>query len=186
MAPPALARIRRRWQPWAAGAIGVVLVFAHLVVYLPLKARLAAAETRARALGVAFDLEAPPSTMPPRVVALIAGNTMAPQEAMNRGTSGALTADLLDAIGSAANGTGVNLIATEPGLTLQMDEWALVKAHVRATCTFGQFLRLLDALARGDQLISVERYSLVQASGNRLQLELWLSRLVLKRSGGRS
>jgi hypothetical protein len=185
MAVLALDRIRRRWQPWAAGAIGIAFVLAHLTVYLPLKARLAAAETRARALGVAFDPDAPPATMPPRVVALIAGNTMAPQEAQTRGTSGALTADLLDAIGAAANGTGVNLIATEPGITLQQDDWVFVKAHVKATCSFSQFLRLLDALARGDQLISIERFSLVQASGNRLQLELWLSRLVLKRSGAR-
>jgi hypothetical protein len=123
--------------------------------------------------------------MPPRVVALIAGNTMAPQEAMTRGSSGALSADLVDAIAAAANRAGVNLIATDPGLTQQQDQRVLVKAHVRATCTFAQLLRMLDALARGDQLISVERFSLVETTGNRIQLELWLSRLVLKRSGDR-
>jgi hypothetical protein len=180
-----VARIRRHWQPWVAAAVGILFVLAHLGVYLPLKARLSTAETRARGLGVAFDPDAPPETMPPRVVALIAGNTMAPQEAMTRSTSGALTADLFDAIAAAANQAGVNLIATDPGITVQQEQWVQVKAHVRATCNFSQFLRMLDALARGDQLISVERFSLVEGSGNRLQLELWLSRLVLKRSGER-
>jgi hypothetical protein len=181
--PLFLDRIRSRWQPWAATAVGIAFVLVHLVVYLPLKTRLGAAETRARALGLAFDPDAPPQTMPPRVVALVAGNTMAPQEAQARSASGALTADLVDAIAAAANRSGVNLIATEPGLPLQQDQWVLVKAHVRATCTFGQFLQMLDALARGDQLISVERFSLAQGAGNQLQLELWLSRLVLKSSG---
>ena len=185
MPPLLFDRIRSRWQPWAAAAIGIVFVLVHLAVYLPLKARLNAAETRARALGVAFDPDAPPETMPPRVVALIAGNTMAPDEAVLRGTSGALTADLFDAIAAAANRAGVNLNATEPGIALQQDQWVQVKVHVRGTCTFSQFLRMQDALARGDQLISVDRFSLVQVSGNRLQLELWLSRLVLKHAGER-
>jgi hypothetical protein len=176
-----LGRIRSRWQPWVAAVIGVVFVLVHVVVYMPLKARLGAADTRARALGVAFDPESPPETMPPRVAALIAGNTMASEDAVKSGTSGALTSDLLEAIAAAANRAGVNLSATEPGNMPQQDQWVLVKAHVRGTCTFSQFLRMLDALAKGDQLISVDRYTLTQASGNRLQLELWLSRLVLKR-----
>jgi len=176
-------RIRSRWQLWVAAAIGIVFVLLHLAVYLPLKARLNAAETRARSLGIAFDPESPPETMAPRVVSLIAGNSMPPDEAQRRGTSGGLTADLFDAIAAAANRSGVTLSATEPGIAIQQDQWVLVKAHVRATCTYSEFLHMLDALARGDQLISVDRFSIVRASGSRLQLELWLSRLVLKQTG---
>lgn len=178
-------QLRRQWQPVTAVLAALVFLLLHVAVYLPLERRLAAAAARAHTLGIAFDPDAPPAVMPPRVVALVAGNTLAREEAMSRGTSGALTADLFDAITVAANGAGVSILATDPGVTLQQDRWVLIKAHVRASCSYGQFMRMLDTLARGDQLISVDRFSLIQTGGPRLQLELWVTRLVLKRTGDR-
>ncbi len=185
MSPILPETLRRTWQPFAALGITLVFLLVHVALYLPLTRRLTVAEDRARSLGVGFDPDAPDMVMPPRVVALLAGNTLAPDAALSRGTSGALTADLFDVLTSAANRAGVSILATEPGVTLQQEKSVQVKAHVRATCTYSQFLRLLDDLARSDQLVSVERYSLVQTGGNRLQLEMWVDRLILKRTGGR-
>jgi hypothetical protein len=183
MNPLQVDQLKRGWQPLAAVLVAVVFLLLHVAAYLPLKARLAAAETKAHSLGIAFDPDSPPSLMPPRVVALVAGNTLAREEAQTRGTSGALTADLFDAVTSAANHAGVSIVATEPGATLQQEQSVLVKAHVRASCTYSQFTHMLDALARGDQLLTIDRFSLVQTGSSRLQLELWVTRLILKRPG---
>lgn len=180
--PLFLERFRSRWQPALAFTIAVVFMLVHITVFLPLKRRLTVAQSKAHSLGVAFDPDSPPDMMPPRVVALVAGNTLTPDQAQARGSSGALTADLFDAVTTAANQSGVSILATEPGVVVPLENSVQVKAHVSATCTYNQFLHMLDALARGDQLIAVERFSLVQTGGSRLQLELWLSRLILKRS----
>ena len=175
-------QLRRHWQPLLAVLITVLFSFGHLVVFLPARARLERAMKQAQALGVAFDPESPQATMPPRVVGLIAGNALPRSQAMERGASGVLTADLFDQLTDIANRTGVGIIATEPGLTAQQEKAVLVKAHVRADCNYGQFVRFLDALARSDRLIAVDRFVLSQQPSGRQQLDLWVTRYVLKQS----
>jgi hypothetical protein len=58
-----------------------------------------------------------------------------------------------------------------------------ISAHIRATCTYAQFTKLLDEIAKGDALIAVGRFSLIQTGGSRLQLELWVNRTILKQTG---
>jgi hypothetical protein len=185
MDPNRTAWIRLHWQPLFAVLLTAALLLVHVTVFLPYQRRLAVADAKARSMGMAFDPDAPSAPIPPRVIALVAANSLPAGEAQRRGSSGALTADLFDAISGAANRAGVSILATEPGVTLQQEQAVQVRAHVRASCRAGQFLKLLDEFARGDALITIDRFSLVQAEGNRLQLELWLTRHVLKQNGGR-
>jgi hypothetical protein len=79
----------------------------------------------------------------------------------------------------------MDVIATEPGATARLPRAVQVRAHLRVTCTFGEFVAFLDDLSRSGRLISVDRFGLQSTSSGRQTLDLWLTRYVLKQTGGR-
>jgi len=60
-----------------------------------------------------------------------------------------------------------------------------MQARVRARGTYPEFVRFLDGLARGPRLISVDRFEMRSEIRGRQSMDLWVTRYVIKRPGGR-
>lgn len=183
---PYLLERGRRNAPIIA-TVGALLVFlgVHFAVFAPHAARLQNATRRAHAHGISLDPDNQPVLMPPRVVALVSRNALPERQALALGNSGELTADLIAELTEIANRSGLDVTATEPGAAAQQGGAVHVRARVRASGSYVQFVHLLDALARGPHLISVDRFEMSHTERGRQQLELWVTRYVIKRPGGR-
>jgi len=186
MNPLLIAQIRRHWQ-----LVGAVLVFAvflvmHLAVFQPVAARYQRTLRLARVLGLALDPAQSPHMIPPRVLALLSVNSLPAAVAQEQGSSGALTASLLEAITQLINQHGMRVIATEPGTTAAQPRAVLVRAHLRVECSYGEFVSFLDGLDRSGTLIALDRFSLSGGASGRYVLDLWVTRYILKQTEGRT
>lgn len=182
MNPFLLATLRRHWQLF--GAIGIFLVFfvTHLVGFQPTVRRYRAALKRAASLGLSLEPGKGAPILPPRVFALLADNSMPAAEAQEQGSSGALTSRLLEDLSELMNRHRVQVLATEPGPVTQQAHSVEVHAHLRVRCSYPQFAALLDDLARSPMLYAVDRFQM-NAQGGNDQIEMWVSRYVLKKGG---
>lgn len=185
MNPYLVERLRRNAPLVGAALALLVFLGVHLAVFGPTAARLQRATRRAEALGASMDPDRQPTLMPPRVVALVSENALPEAQALALGNSGELTADLLAEVTEIANRSGLDVMATEPGVAAQQGRAVHVRARVRARGSYVQLVRFLDALARGPRLISVDRFEMTAEQRGRQQIELWVTRYVIKRPGGR-
>jgi hypothetical protein len=135
---------------------------------------------------MALDAAETPRIMPPRVFALLSDNSLPAAEAVNRSTSGTLASQLLEDVTRLTSRAGMDVMATEPGATAQQAKSVQVKAYLRVSCTYPQFVKFLDELSRSGTLISVDRFSLVNSGSSRQVLDLWVTRFILKQTGARS
>jgi hypothetical protein len=173
--------LRRYWQPLIAVAALLGFLVAHFFVFQTAQSRLDAAIRRTQALGGPADPEHPRPTMPSRVATLLADNAKPENVARREGESGALAAELLEQLSEIANRHGMEVVATEPSATVQQDRAVQIKAHVRARCSYQQFVGFLDELSRGKSLISVDRFSLESRGSVRRELDLYVTRYLIKR-----
>jgi hypothetical protein len=163
----------------------VLLVFAaaHVAIFQPSAARLQAALKRAGDLGLALDPDRPAPVMPPRVLALVTDNAL-PASAVGA-ESGALTAALLEDLTQLTTAHGMQVLVTDPGVTAQESKAVQVRAHLRIQCSFAQFVAFLDDLGRSNRLIAVDRFALAVGGAGRDQLDLWVTRYILKQTPGK-
>lgn len=185
MNPVLAAQLRRQWALVTAAGVFLLFIALHLVGFQPALRRYQAAIKQAGELGLALDPDQAPRMMPARVFALLADNALPAATADEQGGSGELTAVLLDEVTRMASTHGMDVIATEPGATARLPRAVQVRAHLRMSCTFGEFVAFLDDLNRSGRLISVDRFSMQSVSPGRQMLDLWLTRYVLKQTGGR-
>jgi hypothetical protein len=182
--PLAFERLRRNWPVMGAVIVLVVFSAAHALVFRPLDRRYEAAIRSSADLGLAMDPDQMPESMPPRLFALISDNSLPPAVAQERAGSGALTAALVEDLNRMAGQHGMTLVQTEPGMVTQQQNSVQVRAHLRIRCHFGDFVALLDDIARSGSLVAVDRFTLQPLESGNQMLEIWVSRCVLKQGGG--
>jgi hypothetical protein len=184
MDPIQVAWVRRHWQ--VVGAIAVLVAFSvlHLLWFGPTLARYKRAQRDGSALGMSLDQGEAAPMLPPRLFALISDNSLPAAAATEQSASGALTADLLGDLNRRAGAHGIEVLMSEPGLVTQQGEYVLVGAHLRMRGPYGGFVALLDDLASSRRLLSVEKFSLSPNDAGLAQIDLVVSRCVLKRAGG--
>lgn len=181
--PLALENLRRNWPLLGALCVLVAFTACHVLIFHPLSQRYDAAIKSSADLGLAMDPDQMPESMPPRLFALIADNSLPPATALDRAASGALTAGLVEDLNRMAGRHGMALVQTEPGPVTQQQGLVQVRAHLKIRCRYDQFVALLDEIARSGTLIAVDRFSLMPIEPGTQMLEVWVSRCVLKQGG---
>lgn len=175
---------RRNWQVLAAVALVAAFTLVHAAAFRPALARYRRATGQAVRLGIPVDASSTAPGPSGRVVSLLARNSLTPAAAEEQGASGALTSGLLGDITRLAAKNGLQVVSTEQGLVTQLPGSVLVRAHFQMNGSYGRFVGLLDDLARAGTLITLERFTIGGAAVRGGNIEIWVSRLVLKRTGG--
>jgi hypothetical protein len=182
---PAWTRFaRRNWQVLAAVGLFVAFTVVHAVAFGPALARYRRTTERAAQLGIPLDARGPASAPSARLASLLAENSLTPAAAEEQGASGALTAALLGDVTRLAAARGLEVLSTEQGLMTQLPNTVVVRAHFRLAGSYARFVGLLDDFAGTGRLITLERFSIVAGGARDGNIEIWVSRLVLKRTGG--
>jgi len=186
LSPIVAAQLRRNWPLVGAAIAFVLFLMIHLALFLPAASRYRSALKQASDLGMSLDPTETPRIMPPRVFALLSDNSLPAAEAVQRSNSGTLASNLLEDVSRLMSKVGMDVMATEPGATAQQTKTVQVRAYLRVSCTYPQFVQFLDELSHSGTLISVDRFTLVSSAPGRRVLDLWVSRLILKQTGARS
>jgi len=173
---------RRNWQAVAALLVFLVFATVHAAAFQPLLARYRRNLGQAVELGVPLDVNGAPPAVSPRTAALLDGNSLDTAVAEDRGTSGALTATLLDEVTRLVAKCGLEVVATEQGLVTQLPSSVQVRAHLKLRGRYAAFVDLLGELSRSGSLIGVDRFTLQAGAGDGHDLEVWMSQLILKRT----
>lgn len=184
MNPVLAATLRRHWPLAGATVLFVIFMIAHQSVFQPAVARYQAALTRSRELGLALDPTRIDPVLPPRVYARVMDNAMPAAAAAEQSGSGVLSARLLEELARLAQSHRLDVRASEPGPVSQQASSTIVRAHLTLRGDYASFVAFLDGLARGPRLITVDRFA-ITPDGDALAIEVWASRLILKRDGAR-
>lgn len=180
MNPILVATLRRHWP--LVGAVGLFATFtlAHQFVFQPAARRYEASVKRASELGLVLDPTRASAMMPPRVFALVADNALPSAEALELGNSGVLTARLLEDLSRILGERGLEVMATQPGPVSQQSRSVTVRANLRLRGRYAEVVSMFDALAQSGRLISVDRFTMNPEGAGQMQIDLWVSRLILK------
>jgi hypothetical protein len=173
---------RRNWQAVAALLVCLGFAAAHNAAFRPALARYRSSVRQAAELGMPLDATGAQRAASPRVTALLARNSLNTAVAEEQGTSGALTAGLLDEVTRLVAKCGLEVVATEQGLVTQLPSSVQVRAHLKLRGRYAAFVDLLGELARSGSLVAVERFTLQAGAGGGQDIEVWMSQLILKRT----
>jgi hypothetical protein len=173
---------RRNWQAFAALLVFLVFAAVHAVVFRPVLARYQRDVRQATELGMPIDDAGGSPAASARVTALIAGNSLNAAVAEEQGTSGALTAGLLDEVTRLVAKSGLEIVATEQGVVTQLPGSVQVRAHLKLGGRYAEFVDLLGRLSRSGSLVTVDRFDLQGDAAEGLEIELWLTQHILKRT----
>jgi len=180
MNPVLAATLRRNWPLVGAAGLFAIFMFVHQVLFQPAAERYVAAMKKASELGLALDPTQSPVMLPPRVFALVADNALPATEAQELGNSGVLTARMLEDLTRLIGENGMEVIVTEPGAVTQQSRAVQVRAYLKIRGRYSQFVALLDALARGRELIAIDRFTMTSQGQGQELMDLWVSRYILK------
>ena len=179
--PPTLeASMRRQWQAVLAIVLLALFFAVHLVLFGGAAQNYQRAIRKATDMGLAVDPSRPLVVTPPRVLVLLAANMLPAGTTDFNRDAGTLASSMLEELTQLTQRHRMRVVITEPGLTSQDSRSIQLRAHLRVQCTYGDFVALLDDLAREPSLISVDRFSMTQGKDGRQLLDLWLTRFVLK------
>ena len=173
---------RRNWQAVAALLVLLGFAAAQAAAFQPVLARYRRNLLQAAELGMPLDAASAPPAASPRVTALFAGNSLNTAVAEEQGTSGALTAGMLDDVTRLAAKCGLEVVATEQGLVTQLPSSVQVRAHLKLRGRYAAFVDLLGELSRSGSLVAVDRFTLQAGAGGGQDIEVWMSQLILKRT----
>jgi hypothetical protein len=178
--------LRSTWPLVAAAVLCVLFLVFHFAVFRPLAARYQGALDRAAALGLMVDPSHPATQLPisPRLFALLADNSLPAAEADRRSQSGSLAAEMVQTLSTAAARRGLETVVAEPGLLTQQPGSIEVRAHLSLRGSYSSFVGLLDDLARGGRLWTVERFIIRPSTGASENIEVWMGCCVLKHTEG--
>jgi hypothetical protein len=179
--PLLIASVRRQWT--LIGAIGFLVAFtvAHQVWFRPTADRYKKVLKQANELGMVLDQGAAPAILPPRLFALVADNSLPAEQAVTLSNSGTLTAQLLEDVTRMTSQRSMQVMVTEPGPVSQQAKSLQVRAHIKVRGRYGQFVALLRDLAASGELYAVDRFSISPDGSGGQVLDLYVSRLFLKR-----
>jgi hypothetical protein len=175
--------LRRNWK--LAGALLAFLLFAivHYLYFRPVASRYQTALTNAGGIEAVFNPGGTRPLLPPRVFALIAEQSLAPQDAIDRGGSGALGVVLLEDLGRLADRAGLRIQMSEPGPVTQQPLSVQIRAHLVLRGRYAQIVEFFDEIDRDESLLMVDQFRIVPADEGSDQLEIWITRLYLKTQG---
>jgi len=117
------------------------------------------------------------------VAALLADNSLIPAAAEEQAASGALGARLMGEVAGLAAKRGLEVLSTEQGLVTQLPGSVVVRAHFRFDGSYARFVGLLDDFARSGSFLTLDRFKIGEGTTQGGNIEIWVSRLVLKRTG---
>jgi hypothetical protein len=175
---------RRNWQAVAALLVCLGFAAANAAAFQPVLARYRASLRQAAELGMPLDATGTQPAASPRTTALLAGNSLNTSVAEEQGTSGALTAGLLDEVTRLVAKCGLEVVATEQGLVTQLPSSVQVRAHLKLRGRYAAFVDLLSEFSRSGSLVAVDRFTLQAGAGGSEDIEIWMSQLILKRTPG--
>lgn len=179
MNPILAAALRREVRPLAALAVMLALAVVHGALFAPLAAR---HERVLRAAGGAENALAPGagSPLPPRVYAVVQENRIPAAEALALGNSGQLQVATLEELTAFAERAGLRVTLAEPGPVTQLPTAVEVRVRLRARGSYAEVLAFFDLALASGRLYALERYTLQEAGGGQLQIELHAVSLRLK------
>jgi len=182
--PILVATLRRSWR--MTGAIAAFLVFTviHFLYFRPAAERYRKALSNVGGIEAVFNPSGQRPVLPPRVFALIAQHSLAPQDAIDRGNSGALGVVLLEELGRVATRAGLRVESSEPGPVVQQPLSLQVRAQLRLRGRYSAIVSFFDELARVKSLMMVDHFQITALESGEDQLEVSISRLYLKRATG--
>lgn len=173
---------RRNWQALAALLLFLVFSGVHAAAFRPVLARYRGDVQQAVELGMPLDAAGAPPAASARVTALLADNSLNAAVAEEQGTSGALTAGLLDEVTRLVAKCGLEVVATEQGLVTQLPGSVQVRAHLKLRGRYAAFVNLLGGISRSGTLVTVDRFNLQARPGDEQDIEVWLTQHILKRT----
>ena len=173
---------RRNWQAVAALLVFLMFAAVHAAAFQPVLARYRRDLGQAVERGMPLDVTSSQPAVSPRAAAQLVGNSLNTAVAEAQGTSGTLTATLLDEVTRLVAKSGLEVVATEQGLVTQLPSSVQVRAHLRLRGRYTAFVNLLDRLSRSGTLIAVDRFTLRAGTGNGQDIEVWMTQLILKRT----
>ncbi len=173
----------RHWPAIVALLVGGALWAVDTASFAPLGARYRRLLVEAGEMGATFDPRLAVAPLPPRVTDLFRENSLAPAEADRVAQSGFLATDLVRRVSAAALGRGIEVSASQPGTATQTAATLEVRAEIVLEGGYAQIMGLLDDLAREGALYRVDELSLAPRPGGRVQTEIQLARMLLKRGG---
>ena len=183
MSPSLVALLRRQWPVVGALVLFLAFMITQALIFNPVARRYDAVLKRGAELGIGLDPANTPAMLPPRVFALLADHALPAADAQERAGSGALTAGLLEDLNQLAGQHSLVVLATEPGPVSQDDGSVRARAHLKMRGTYAGFVTWLGEIARARSLTAIDRFSLQPAEGSAMQIDLWVSRYVLKQTG---
>jgi hypothetical protein len=184
MSPYWMSLARRNWQALAALLVFLVFAAVHAAAFRPVLARYLKDVKQAVELGMPLDATGAPPVTSARVAALLADNSLNAAVAEEQGTSGALTAGLLDEVTRLVAKCGLELVGTEQGLVTQLPGSVEVRAHLKLQGRYAAFVDLLGGLSRSETLVTVDRFTLKEGQEEGQDIELWLTQHLLTRTRG--
>ena len=184
MNPTLAGLLRRDWPVIGALALFLGFAFTHALGFTPTARRYDAAVKRNAELGLGLDPTQNQAMLPPRVFALLTDHALSANEAQERASSGALTANLLEDLNQLAGQRHIVVLATEPGPVSQDPQAVHVRAHLKLRGAYSAFVSLLADMARSGSLTALDRFSLRPGENGSMQIDLWVSRYILKQGAG--
>ena len=175
--------VRRHWPALGALLVGAALWAVHTTSFAPLAAQYRRLLAQAGEMGATFDPRLAVAPLPPRVTDLFRQNSLAVAEADRLGQSGFLATDLVRRVSATAQRRGIEVSASQPGSATQTSATLEVRAQLVLEGRYEQVVGLLDELAREGALYRVEELALAPQPGGRVQADVQLARMLLKRGG---
>ncbi|MFN8586238.1 MAG: hypothetical protein U0704_00415 [Candidatus Eisenbacteria bacterium] len=186
MNPVLGVRFRRQAPLFGSLVVLVLFLLANAVAFAPLSARYQQALSQAGSYGALLDPRGVSTpAMPPRVYTLLMDASLPAADADRKGASGQLGAELVQALSRQAGSHGLEVVVAEPGLLTQQETSVEARAHLRMRGSYASFMGFLDDVSRSGGLRRLERFSIEPDTPGKLNIEIYVASLVLKRSGGR-
>lgn len=182
MNPTLRETLRRNWRLMGAITAFVLFTVIHFAFFRPAAERYRAALASVGGIESVFNPGGDRPLMPPRVFALVADQSLGAQDALERGNSGALGVVLLEDLGRIAGRSDLRVTASEPGQVTQEPLGVQVRAHMTLRGRYPDLVAFFDELTRSSSLFLVDRFTISAEADGSDELELWATRLYLKKA----
>jgi hypothetical protein len=173
--------IRRHWAAMLALLLGVGLWAAHTLSFAPLAAHYRRQLTAAGEIGASLDPRLAVAPLPPRVTHLFQANSVSLADADRLSQSGSYATDLVRRVSEIAVANGLAVAASQPGAASQTSSTLEVRAQLRLQGRYEQVVRLLDQLAHEGAFYRLDALSLAPLAGGRVEADLQVTRMLMKR-----
>ncbi len=176
------AQFRRQLPMLTAVVAGAVFFAAHTTVFQPMVKRYEGAMKSAGEAGAVFDGGSVQAMLPPRVHALLMEHSLSEAEATQKSRAGLLGAELVQQLSDVASRHGLGVIVAEPGAGGESPRMMQPRAHLRLRGSYAKWLAMLDDLARGGSLVTIERFTIAPVDNGIHDIDLYASGLILRRA----